>query len=122
MKKKIADQWVAALRSGEYAQGKNALRNSKNEFCCLGVLCNLHAQSHPGIAAGQRDPRKYLGEYGRLSALVMDWAGIRNNLGSVDVGCPQKTVNGRVTLAAANDSGARFLTIADFIEKNYEYL
>lgn len=33
--------WVAALRSGNYEQGKEKLcRNGK--YCCLGVLCELH--------------------------------------------------------------------------------
>jgi hypothetical protein len=35
-------KWTAALRSGEYKQGKGVL-NSKadNSFCCLGVACHL---------------------------------------------------------------------------------
>lgn len=34
----IAEDWVAALRSGEYKQGRARLQNVDNEFCCLGVL------------------------------------------------------------------------------------
>jgi hypothetical protein len=30
--------WIAALRSGEYKQGKHCLVNQIGEFCCLGVL------------------------------------------------------------------------------------
>ena len=45
MNKEVKQQWVAALRSGEYKQGKNALRRQYEgedaEFCCLGVLCDL---------------------------------------------------------------------------------
>lgn len=45
MKPKIKEQWVAALRSGEYKQGKSALRalDKKGElkYCCLGVLCDI---------------------------------------------------------------------------------
>lgn len=34
--------WVKALRSGEYKQGKDVLRNPKDDtYCCLGVLCEL---------------------------------------------------------------------------------
>ena len=32
--------WLAALRSGEYKQGKYAL-NSDRGFCCLGVACDV---------------------------------------------------------------------------------
>jgi hypothetical protein len=33
--------WLAALRSGEYPQGRGALRNKQGEFCCLGVACDI---------------------------------------------------------------------------------
>jgi hypothetical protein len=38
---KIKEKWIAALRSGEYIQGKNFLRTVNNEFCCLGVLAEV---------------------------------------------------------------------------------
>lgn len=46
MKPKIKEQWVAALRSGDYKQGKAALRVLKKKdnevrYCCLGVLCDV---------------------------------------------------------------------------------
>ncbi len=34
-------KWTAALRSGEYEQGYGALHTLTNEFCCLGVVCDL---------------------------------------------------------------------------------
>jgi len=38
----IKAQWVAALRSGEYRQGKHVLHNvDEDTYCCLGVLCDL---------------------------------------------------------------------------------
>jgi hypothetical protein len=36
----LVHRWTAALRSGEYAQGKGYLRTAKG-YCCLGVVCNL---------------------------------------------------------------------------------
>jgi hypothetical protein len=33
---------IDALRSGEYAQGKMALRTTQNEFCCMGVACDIY--------------------------------------------------------------------------------
>jgi hypothetical protein len=41
MKKDIKEKWVAALRSGKYKQGRFALRNPLDEYCCLGVLCDI---------------------------------------------------------------------------------
>lgn len=43
LKPEIKQQWVEALRSGEYKQGKGALRligKEQDSFCCLGVLCD----------------------------------------------------------------------------------
>lgn len=38
----IKAQWVAALRSGEYRQGKSVLHSADTgQYCCLGVLCDL---------------------------------------------------------------------------------
>jgi hypothetical protein len=43
MNPEIKDKWLAALESGQYQQGKGVLRNASNEYCCLGVLCDLLA-------------------------------------------------------------------------------
>jgi len=42
MNKRVKKLWIEALKSGEYVQGMGALRQGK-DFCCLGVLCDLHA-------------------------------------------------------------------------------
>lgn len=42
MNEDIKRRWVAALRSGKYKQGKDWLRRD-DEYCCLGVLCDLYA-------------------------------------------------------------------------------
>lgn len=36
----IKAKWLEALRSGKYEQGEGRL-NKDNQFCCLGVLCDL---------------------------------------------------------------------------------
>jgi len=48
----IRAAWVAALRSGEYQQGKANLRAADNTYCCLGVLCELAVQA--GVARAWR--------------------------------------------------------------------
>ena len=37
----VGRMWVAALRSGEYEQGKDLLRAGNNTYCCLGVLVDV---------------------------------------------------------------------------------
>lgn len=41
MDKELKEKWVAALRSGKYKQGRMVLRDGNNNYCCLGVLCDL---------------------------------------------------------------------------------
>lgn len=58
--KEIADKWIKALNSGEYKQGFGQLRDRDDNFCALGVLCNLHAKEHPEIANKQKFKQRYL--------------------------------------------------------------
>lgn len=37
----IKAEWIAALRSGKYEQGRYTLRTPDNKFCCLGVYCDM---------------------------------------------------------------------------------
>jgi hypothetical protein len=115
MKKKIMKEWVAALRSGEYKQGVEALRVN-DKFCCLGVLCNLHAQTHPKIAKKQLDPESYLEEDGILPKSVMDWAGMKSAEGCF------YSDDGPNTLIELNDDGATFDVLSNVIEKHYKAL
>lgn len=41
MDTEIKRRWVKALRSGNYKKGTIRLRTSRNEFCVLGVLCDV---------------------------------------------------------------------------------
>jgi len=43
MNPEIKKQWVEALRSGRYTQGWRRLRNQNDQYCCLGVLCDIVA-------------------------------------------------------------------------------
>lgn len=35
-------EWIAALRSGQYDQGREKLFNGYNSYCCLGVACEIN--------------------------------------------------------------------------------
>lgn len=87
MKTDIKRQWVEALRSGDYQQGKEYLRKD-DKFCCLGVLCDLAVKAGvvteaPGVngstlygVEGDRDSEV-------LPRAVMDWAGLDDRVPSV---------------------------------------
>lgn len=48
MNPRVKKKWLKALRSGQYAQTQGALCHEDEDgncaFCCLGVLCNIHAE------------------------------------------------------------------------------
>ena len=58
--------WIEALKSGTYQKGKHRL-NHNNEYCCLGVLCELE-----GLKKVQYNDTFYYGEDGCLSVLPSD--------------------------------------------------
>ena len=113
MDQEIARKWVKALRSGEYKQGRGRLRN-RDRFCCLGVLCNLHAQAHPKIASEQLNTTSYLGEEYALPSIVMNWVGVSS---------PNRLLHYRGGgLATMNDTGASFDQIAQVIADHWREL
>jgi hypothetical protein len=111
MKKEIADQWVAALRSGKYAKGFHALRTINEKYCCLGVLCkvlDLPSQVREGY-------HSYADNSGSLAKEICDLVEIKSEWGRIDsLGCD---------LSALNDTyGLTFSQIADLIEYFWEEL
>ena len=126
MDKRIKKLWVEALRTGEYKKGVGSLRDvdskGKTRFCCLGVLCNLHALEHPKLAAKETDPRWYLGQDSLLPLKVAEWAGfeVTEMLGFWKARSFGIDVKGRgyvKSLATYNDAGDNFHEIADRIRK-----
>ena len=41
MNNDVLKDWVEALRSDKYRQGKNFLNVNNEKFCCFGVLCEI---------------------------------------------------------------------------------
>lgn len=113
MKRSIARAWAKALESGEYKQVKGALRKG-DKFCCLGVLCNLHAQEHPELAAQQKRKSSYLNEDVDLPAEVQEWAGMRTDFGYIKYGSCLVTMN--------DDEGKTFPELAKVIRKHWKEL
>ena len=113
-------KWVAALRSGEYRQGQEVLRTENDEFCCLGVACEL------AVDAGIIPPPSWDDGYGflydvadtELPEKVRDWLGLHDTYGAlsavVDYDDDFATAD---TLIALNDvAGWTFQQIADVVE------
>jgi hypothetical protein len=108
----IRARWTAALRSGDYEQGRGALRTDYG-FCCLGVLCDLAARD--GVVEAVQDESgywQYDDETGRLPRSVFEWA-------DLDDSNPQVMIHGMylVELATLNDDLRwDFDAIADVID------
>lgn len=123
MKKSIAMKWADALESGEYAQGEGCLRNELNEFCCLGLLCNMHAQAKPKLAKDQTNPNVYFGNDQFPPAVVWKtWAGMKSNDGSFVENIDEDGWEETNDLANLNDGGTSFAEIAQIIRKHYKEL
>jgi len=99
MKPEIKKLWVEALLSGEYQQGVNTLKTNDGKFCCLGVLCDLHAkQTGTEWAENKLSENKfnYFGSSCTLPTEVYTWAGVKSG--------PEVRKNGSVyQLAILND-------------------
>lgn len=109
MKTQILKKWVKALTSGKYKQGRLALKTKEGRYCCLGVLCDLHAKETGGK---WKDPTQcehfsYCGTSGVLPMKVRRWAGLKDN-------DPILTSDG-YRASDLNDEGKRFKTIAKLI-------
>lgn len=113
MKKAIAKKWVKALRSGEFNQGQNSLRDKASDtYCCLGVLCAISpfANNYTKMSDGDGAKNCF------TPTKVADWAGL-------EVSNPTVEVDGETrTLAGLNDVGISFERLADIIEANAERL
>ena len=116
MNPEVKKKWLEALRSGKYKQGRWALRNGDNEYCCLGVLCEVARRE--GVipnprSIGKGEDKTYI--YGKgfdregsiLPRGVTGWAGLSNG---------NPSVSGH-NLSVWNDSERKsFAEIADLIE------
>jgi hypothetical protein len=116
MNKDIKQKWIKALRSGEYTQGNGRLKNKDNQYCCLGVLCDLALKE--GIVKEEIDNTddvndsgfKFDGDAELLPNSVIDWASL--------VRSPKVLIGNELKeLAELNDDGASFSRLAELIEK-----
>lgn len=114
MNQEIKAKWVAALRSGEYEQGRNYLKGAEG-YCCLGVLCDLYAKETGDGGFVEEGNNIFVfrsgvctGEISYPPSVVQLWAGLN--------GCNPRLIKGS-NLSGLNDQGVPFYEIADLIEK-----
>lgn len=107
MDKELKAKWVAALRSGEYKQGRGALCNTdcngNKSYCCLGVLADVSG-----------DPRwdgKLFNDSNAYLKIDAD-THLRMTGGALISAEAQRR------LGQLNDEGVSFYEIANHIEKN----
>jgi hypothetical protein len=120
LKKRVKEQWVAALRSGKYRQGQSSLAEG-GKYCCLGVLCEVALENRLPLNVEDNvstygDPwRAYDGESSFLPKRVYEWATLKKGRGPLrdDFDLP-----GGTNLVEANDTGKTFEEIADLIEEH----
>lgn len=103
MNGELKAKWLEALRSGKYKQGRGRLRDESNQFCCLGVLCDVG-----GLGAWGIDDGGYFYEVnGWKSTLVPPASDVIDRY--------------EADLMALNDGNRlSFKEIADWIEENIE--
>lgn len=114
MNKKVAKQWVEALRSGKYKQGELFLCEDE-KYCCLGVLNELHPELD--LAGGLVSS---LYNYKRIG--LDSSHGLLSNSANCDFNSYSGIVNTStfdLSLSMLNDSGYTFDEIADIIEIEY---
>lgn len=127
-----AKAWVAALRSGQYEQGRSFLRKN-DKHCCLGVACELAIEAGLPItrtvdSEGRHayiDPDDNFRPSGHdqtLPPLVKDWLGLRGAEGEYEKPNAPDMFGRYSTLSHLNDSGQTFVQIADVIESEPEGL
>jgi hypothetical protein len=120
MNQEIKTKWLAALRSGDYQQGTGRLRVD-DKYCCLGVLCDLHAKAtnheweDTGIANSRPDKNtmRYLAEVNVLPYVVQVWADVNGPNPCIYSESKQRTQS----LSRINDDGGTFNEIANTIEE-----
>lgn len=127
MNRDVGRAWVAALRSGEFTQGRHALATRlpggsdvsadappRYGHCCLGVLCELALRAGvPLRVESHGDRLTYDGEINYVPEAVMSWAG----LASHDPSVADDATDDGLTLSDVNDRlDSTFYQIADVIE------
>lgn len=126
----VKEKWLTALRSGDFEQGKDALKNKSYtgtpQHCCLGVLCEIAVQEGviPPPTQTESDGWFYGVDgdesWSGLPHVVAQWAGLGDPASDMWVDSPREDDaerKERNSLSGLNDYGYTFEQIADLIEE-----
>ncbi len=126
MNKQERSEWTAAIRSGEYDQGRSALcsatREGGLEYCCLGVKAKLDDALEPGTGGFKTRTgvlggyHYYYGRNGELEDKIDTTLAPNEMYEHLDLA--PKQVQIYAILAWMNDNGWTFAQIADWIDAN----
>lgn len=116
----IMKKWTETLRSDQYLQGRTRL-NKEDEFCCLGVLCELAIEDGVQIKKTFKHGEFGVVTYDERSSdipnAVIEWAQMKSSSGIYTT-----DIDTKHSLAVDNDMGANFHQIADIIEQKWNEL
>jgi hypothetical protein len=116
--------WIAALRSGNYKQGRGVLRSEEDAFCCLGVLEDLAVKAgvtDAGVlisGAYEYKDRSGVSATG-LTPLVRQWSGIISTEAALPELVQVNSIECRSLVGLNDEAGASFEQIADVIEEHF---
>ncbi len=118
MNRQLIENWIGALRSGEYQQARFQLKNwSTNAYCCLGVACDIHPNMEWGSHTDRFNafpPTDIMNDYG---------IALGSNKHLIDkhrliIGCLEVRHIGELLAYLNDELNWSFSRIADWIEQN----
>jgi hypothetical protein len=116
--RELVVRWIEALESGRYRQTRSCLRDAKG-YCCLGVLCEVADPGRYREDGGYDDPAGGGLYYMLLPNDLAERVGLGNAGGLPDGTDWREGAIGFGSLAAANDAGVPFATIARWLRGYY---
>jgi hypothetical protein len=113
-------QWITALRSGKYTQGKGCLHNTDG-FCCLGVAAKEFLTDDVVVTeiTDEYEEDYIAWSYDTEPEMAPDY--VMKALGLYDNNGSSKTNDDLMMLTHLNDDDSTFEQIADIIEANPEH-
>lgn len=113
---KNVQNWIKALLSGRYEQGKGVLHSSlDNKYCCLGVVCDVL-----GVRE-KKDDECYIFGTSKDSSNVSLPKYVMEKLGMAgDEGQAAFSDSGKLVLTYLNDHGSSFNKIAKILMKDLQ--
>lgn len=119
MDARIKKLWTAALRSGEYKQGRMQLECDDGSMCCLMVLCKIaeaegivRIENGNAIAVTNEADRSHI----VLPEAVMEWAGLQSTTGKYQSTNEDGEVFDEELTEDNDNQGKSFDEIADIID------